>query len=106
MLGALTGPVLAFFLWLPVAFTSEVSPPLGSLALACAVAGTAIGAVLPNIAASAFEGLVHFLVGIVSCQLEQNLSSSHDHGWLTAIFWVGFVYALIVTIWMWAVYWP
>ena len=93
MLGLLAGFVIGVLLFAPLAMASLVTTPLASLLFASAVAGATCGALVPEAAVVAFEGVVHFFCGALSALVGGDAPSLKDAPqWLTAAFWVGLLY--------------
>jgi hypothetical protein len=95
VLGVFAGVAFALLVFAPLVVLGVLEGPLLRLACAGAVAGIAVGAALPTAAVAAFEGLVHFVAGLLGFLAGEELVSDSP-GWLLAAFWVGVLYFGIV----------
>jgi hypothetical protein len=87
VLGLFAGFIIGLLLFVPLALANVVVSPLASFLFACAVAGALCGAVAPNAAIVAFEGVVHFFFGIFSALAGGDAPSFQDAPrWLVAAF--------------------
>jgi hypothetical protein len=94
VLGFFAGAVIAVLLFAVLVIAGAAETPLPRFAFAGGLAGMAVGVALPGMAVLAFEGVVHFLSGLLIALAGGDIPTpSHERPqWLIAALWVGVIY--------------